>query len=263
MIPDHPFTKTKKQAIAAITIAIIAILTQWGLLVFYGQPILAALYDSTISIILLFILSYLLWYTIGFIRIIQTEIALAMIVMMIWLGGCYISQDFFTQINHIENEAYITTLPIRITFGLLFWIIISQWYHIQRLIIWKDEHILTEQMQALQEEDKITDRIVVKDRTHIHIIQLDDLIYIQACGDYITLVSPNGKYLKEQTMKHLEAHLPEEQFVRIHRSYIVNIEHILRIEPYGKETYTVLLKNGVQLRASNNGYKLLKERLSL
>lgn len=66
-------------------------------------------------------------------------------------------------------------------------------------------------------------------------------------------------------MKYFERSLPSPEFVRIHRSYIVNTEQILRVELFGKETYQVRLrlKDGTYLRASSAGYKLLKERLSL
>jgi len=68
--------------------------------------------------------------------------------------------------------------------------------------------------------------------------------------------------MKEQTMKFFEQNLPTH-FVRIHRSYIINTDNISRIELYGKENYNIHLKNGVSLRASIGGYKLLKERLLL
>mgnify|MGYP000631511988 FL=1 len=64
-------------------------------------------------------------------------------------------------------------------------------------------------------------------------------------------------------MKYLEKHLPVTQFVRVHRSTIVNVTQILRVELFGKETYRLLLKNGDKLRVSLSGYKLLKTRLDL
>lgn len=57
--------------------------------------------------------------------------------------------------------------------------------------------------KALPEEAECIDRITVKDGTHIHLIRTDELLYIQACGDYVTLVTPSGQYVKEQTMKYL------------------------------------------------------------
>ena len=92
---------------------------------------------------------------------------------------------------------------------------------------------------------------------------MEDLLYIQACGDYTTLVTPDGEYIKEQTMKYFETHLPADNFVRIHRSSIVNVTQISRVEQYGKETYQVTLKSGVKLRVSLSRYRLLKERLGI
>lgn len=114
----------------------------------------------------------------------------------------------------------------------------------------------------LPHEESI-DRITVKDGSRIHIIKVEDLLYIQACGDYATLVTSDGEYIKEQTMKNFETHLPADNFVRIHRSSIVNVTQISRVEQYGKETYQVTLKSGVKLRVSLSRYRLLKERLGI
>ncbi len=88
----------------------------------------------------------------------------------------------------------------------------------------------------------LINRITVKDGSRIHLIKADELIYIQACGDYVMLITPSGEYLKEQTMKYFETHLPPETFVRVHRSTIVNVTQISRVELFGKETYQLLLK---------------------
>jgi two-component system, LytTR family, response regulator len=69
--------------------------------------------------------------------------------------------------------------------------------------------------------------------------------------------------LKEKTMKFMETHLDPKQFIRIHRSYIVNVNFIARLELYEKESYSVILKSGKTLKASITGYKLLKEMLRL
>lgn len=119
-----------------------------------------------------------------------------------------------------------------------------------------------EKAAPLPQEESI-DRITVKDGSRIHIIKVEDLLYIQACGDYATLVTSDGEYIKEQTMKNFETHLPADNFVRIHRSSIVNVTQISRVEQYGKETYQVTLKSGVKLRVSLSRYRLLKERLGI
>ena len=70
-----------------------------------------------------------------------------------------------------------------------------------------------------------------------------------------------GKALKQQTMKFYEENLPKTDFVRIHRSYIVKVEEIQRIELYGKENHIAILKSGDKLPVSRAGYKHLKEEL--
>ena len=107
------------------------------------------------------------------------------------------------------------------------------------------------------------DSISVKHNNRIHIVSLDELQYIQSDGDYVTLCTTQGKFLKEQTMKYFQNALPAEKFVRIHRSYIVNISEISSIDCRGKEVYYVILKNGTALRTSNSGYQALKEKLEL
>ncbi|MCL1868155.1 MAG: LytTR family transcriptional regulator DNA-binding domain-containing protein [Paludibacter sp.] len=106
-------------------------------------------------------------------------------------------------------------------------------------------------------------QISVKSGSNVHIIQLNEIFYIQADGDYVQIHTAEKKYLKEQTMKFFEECLPANIFIRVHRSYIVNIEHIARIEKFGKDTQTLTLKNGEKIRASLGGYRILKEKLGL
>lgn len=161
--------------------------------------------------------------------------------------------------HHGKNCRYaIHTICLYHTFSPLFgipaWIAILLWYHLQqagnvpfgrgKLFPPEHEEISTEE----QVRDEPIDRITVKDGSRIHIIKVEELLYIQACGDYTTLVTSTGEYIKEQTMKYLETHLPADNFVRIHRSSIVNITQISRLELFGKETYQLILKNGVKLR---------------
>jgi two-component system LytT family response regulator len=92
---------------------------------------------------------------------------------------------------------------------------------------------------------------------------VNEIIYLEAEGDYVMIHIKDGNYLKEKTMKYFESHLDPEKFIRIHRSFIVNAEAIERIELYDKESYAVLLKNGASLKASTSGYKLLKQILHM
>ncbi len=72
----------------------------------------------------------------------------------------------------------------------------------------------------------------------------------------------DGKALKQQTMKFYEDNLSKQDFVRIHRSYIVRVEEIKRIEPYGKDNHIAILQSGDKLPVSRAGYKQLKEELN-
>ena len=105
-------------------------------------------------------------------------------------------------------------------------------------------------------------RIAVKDRQQIHVIPVDDIDYIEAEGDYVMLHTAKKAFLKEKTMKYFEENLGKH-FIRIHRSYIVNVNEVAKIELYEKESYRVYLKNGEMLKASSNGYKTLKAAVSL
>ena len=157
---------------------------------------------------------------------------------------------------------------LRLVFGILCWIILLQWYRMNRTDESDFEEISGTEADKGQEEavsagETFLDRVSVKDGSRIHLVKTDELIYIQACGDYVMLITPTGEYLKEQTMKYFETHLSPDTFVRVHRSTIVNVTQISRVELFGKETYQLLLKTGVKLKVSLSGYRLLKERLGI
>jgi two-component system LytT family response regulator len=99
------------------------------------------------------------------------------------------------------------------------------------------------------------ERLVVKDGAQVHIIPVDKLDYAEAQDDYVQLVSGGKNYLKQQTISSLESCLDPQQFIRIHRSYIVNVERIVRMEPYSKDSRIAILKDGKQLPVSRTGYQ--------
>jgi two-component system, LytTR family, response regulator len=127
----------------------------------------------------------------------------------------------------------------------------------------KDPDPVKKLVSAMEEKPDILQRIAVKTGQKIHVVAADDIIYIGAEGDYVMIYTKDNHYLKEKTMKYMETHLDPAQFVRIHRSTILNVNCIARVEIYDKESYAVLLKNNVSLRASISGYKLLKQLLKL
>src|SRR5580693_2243831 len=103
------------------------------------------------------------------------------------------------------------------------------------------------------------ERIVVKDGTRVFIIPVAKLDYAEAQDDYVALASEGKKHLKQQTISGLEAGLNPDGFVRIHRSYIVNLEKVTKVEPYSKDNHMVVLSNGTQLPVSRSGYARLRE----
>lgn len=104
-------------------------------------------------------------------------------------------------------------------------------------------------------------RVVVRKGNAINLIPVDQVKYIEAQDDYVMIHHATGKALKQETMKFYEENLPGNDFVRIHRSYIVNVTEIKRIEPYGKDNHVAILQSGDKLPVSRTGYKQLKEDL--
>jgi two-component system LytT family response regulator len=100
-------------------------------------------------------------------------------------------------------------------------------------------------------------RIVVKDGTRVHVIPLEKLDYVEAQGDYVSLHSGGRGYLKQQPISALESVLDPSRFVRIHRSIIVNLERIARIEPYARDSRVAILADGTRLAVSRAGYSRL------
>ena len=105
------------------------------------------------------------------------------------------------------------------------------------------------------------ERIVVKDGSRVHIIPVAKLDYAEAQDDYVALAVEGKKHLKQQTLSNLEKGLDPERFLRIHRSYIVNLDRLGKVEPYGKDTHVVILTTGTQLPVSRSGYARLREIL--
>ena len=106
-------------------------------------------------------------------------------------------------------------------------------------------------------------RIVLKDNGQIRIIPLEDIITLEADDDYVKLVTTNGNFMKKVTLKHYEEHLPSDHFVRIHRSFMVNVKEVTRIEPYEKTSHLAITKSGLKLPVSKSGYVKLKEVLGI
>ncbi len=107
------------------------------------------------------------------------------------------------------------------------------------------------------------ERILVKQRHNIKVIPVEDIHFLKADDDYIQIVTHEGSFLKKETMTHCEQRLDPRLFVRVHRSFIVHIQQIDRLEPYEKENYIALLKSGEKVSISRTGYAKLKQVLGM
>ena len=87
--------------------------------------------------------------------------------------------------------------------------------------------------------------------------------YIEAFDDYVKVHTKEGFYLKKKTMAHYEKTLDPQQFVRVHRSYLMNLSELTRIEAAEKDSHVALLKSGVRIPLSATGYTKLKEVLGI
>lgn len=115
---------------------------------------------------------------------------------------------------------------------------------------------------AARPSQQFLERVVVKDGTRVTLIPIAKLDYVEAQDDYVALASQGKKHLKQQTIASLEACLDPKSFVRIHRSYIVNLERVARIEPYGKDSRLAILSDGVRIPVSRAGYARLQSLLA-
>ena len=126
----------------------------------------------------------------------------------------------------------------------------------------------TSQSEAIQkliekndEKVEYIERVIIKDAGKINIVPVEKIKWIEAQDDYVMIHSDIGKFLKQKTMKYFENHLNENQFVRIHRSYIINLDFLQHLEQTDTESYRLVLKNGKELPVSKTGLTKLKSTL--
>jgi hypothetical protein len=264
MLPHPLFANSRAGVVAGFLLILPVIALLGGLLMLYGRlPLPAALTDAGLFVGLLAVCGILSWFFFTHIGVWQAQIVITLCVQALCTGVCYTGVSLG---GMEDNSLFASLLPLRLTVGILYWIVLMQAYRILQMKGEKEESEKDkppESLPPVSEPAEWLDRIPVKDGLRIHLVQLDELLYIQASGDYVTLFTHTGQYVKEQTMKYFDAHLPPASFVRIHRSTIVNASYIMRVELFGKESYSVRLKSGISLRASGAGYKLLKERFNL
>ena len=136
---------------------------------------------------------------------------------------------------------------------------LQKWLSQQRDSAATKSEWLPEQTQQPEERS----RIVVREGSNIRIIPVNDVHYIEAYDDYVKIFTAKEMFLKKKTMSYYEKILDPAQFVRVHRSYILQVPQITRIEPLEKDSHIARLKNGTQIPLSKTGYTKLKVVLGL
>jgi len=242
--------------------------------------------DGLISGLIFGILTMLLWYVIRFagltgnnsLQKLINYTALVILVTIVWLGS-----EYFLLYVSFSNEDFseiVKSIPMKSIMGiLLYTLTIRVLFNLS-----SNEESNEESMEEDLEEQKKPDshkpgvevaygnpvptlgwseKITVRVGQKIHVIAVTDIIFLQVEGDYVKIFTASNHFIKEQTMKFFEENLPPTKFIRIHRSFIVNVDAISRIELYEKQYYRITLHSGHQLKASASGYKLLKNILQL
>ena len=105
------------------------------------------------------------------------------------------------------------------------------------------------------------ERVLIRDGSKVHVIPVDDVDFVQAQDDYVCFHAGGKQYLKEQPLAEVEAALDTARFVRIHRSFLLNVDRLARVEPLTKDSRIAILKDGRRLPLSRAGYQRLNALL--
>jgi two-component system LytT family response regulator len=138
---------------------------------------------------------------------------------------------------------------------------LQKWYQQRQEPVSKNSQATLLQEDIRQPEER--NRIVVKEGGNIRIIPVQEIQYVEAYDDYVKIYTQKEMFLKKKTMSFYEQSLNPDQFVRVHRSYIIQLNQLTRIEPLEKDSHVALLKSGVRIPLSKSGYAKLKTVLGL
>ncbi len=105
------------------------------------------------------------------------------------------------------------------------------------------------------------ERILVRDGSKVHVIAARKIDYLEAQDDYVSIKCEGKEFLKQETLGALEKSLDPQQFVRIHRSFILNLERLEKLELYTRDSRIAILDDGSRLPVSKAGYSRLKPLL--
>jgi two-component system, LytTR family, response regulator len=114
---------------------------------------------------------------------------------------------------------------------------------------------------AARKPGEFLERVVIRDGAQVHVVPVEKVDYVEAQDDYVGFRVGAKTILKEQTLADVEASLDPRRFVRIHRSYLLNVERLVRVELYAKDSRIAILADGTKLPVSRAGYQRLQQLL--
>lgn len=130
-----------------------------------------------------------------------------------------------------------------------------------RLRITQRQPIPARELLETHREGAAIDRLLIRDRSHVHVIPVDQIDYIEAQDDYVSIRAAGRSYLKEQTLGELEGQLAARGFLRIHRRFILNVSRLAKIELSEKDSRVAILNDKTELPISRSGYAKLRDLL--
>lgn len=133
---------------------------------------------------------------------------------------------------------------------------------------WRNERPnAAEQLEKINDiphkQEEEAQRIVVKNGSNIHIIPIHEIQTIEAFDDYVKIFTANDYFLKKKPLSYFENIFPSDEFLRVHRSHLIQLKSIVKIEPYEKTNHIAILQNDRRVPLSRSGYQRLREVLKL
>lgn len=197
--------------------------------------------------------------------------ALALLFVLCWLGAWIVS--IFSLFPYDMAVRFAPTFPARAVTALLLYCLVVLGYEYRECRGRQEREPAAGpepppapaavEPQREEEKPEWLGHVAVRNGQKIDLLFIADIAAILAEGDYVMIHTGKGRFIKEQTMKYFADHLPPDRFVRVHRSAIVNIDSIGRIESYGKQQQAVILHNNMRVKCSAAGYRGLKKALNL
>lgn len=224
--------------------------------------------DAMVSMLLFFGEAVMLWSVFTFSRLEVLDFYQSVIINIIYALLAVIIMlaiEYAVLIVVSDNiNIFLSSLPARMFSLFVIYVSFRRYYIINRPE--EDNYNQEDNLKLDTDSEKAVpetiERITVKVGTKIKVIPIEDLICLKAEDDYVSIITAEGHWLKSERLKDYELLLPADRFVRIHRSCIVNISMITKIERYGQKQLLVL-SNGQSIRISSTGYKLLRAKLNL